>query len=1141
MEDDTAGGPATDPLTGAYSRGLLVPRLTEELARAARSSTGFAVFVFDVDYFKSVNDAYGHARGDQVLVDLVARIGGLVRGYDTLFRYGGDEFVLLLPETARPDAVQVALRLVEGVRGAEFAGDPPLRVSVSLGVAVFPEDGTDVTGLLGCADRRNYLAKHRGRACAVADDAESERPAGSSRLLERDTQLAAVHEFLTRLTAEPLGALRVVGEPGAGHTRFLDMAARAAQLRGFRVLDASAPIPPGLDPGDPGTAGSGPGDAVPAGLGSGLLVLVDRPDEAAGGELPDTVRQAIAGAAGGPVGVIYAAVDAAAGPPDGLDLPVLDSVELLAWSAAAVRIWLRTTLPGEPSPALVNWLAGRGGGLPARVERELNRLRSRGGLARHGSNAWTVAAEVLARSSRPRRRLPVPLTELVGRQQETAQVAGLLAGGRLVTLVGAGGIGKTRLSLAVGAAVAERFDDGVVFVPLAEAGTRALVVAALADALDLAELPGQPLVDTVSEQLAEQATLLVLDNFEQVRSAAPLVSELLAAAPGVSVLVSSRERLGLYGEQVYAVPPLRLPDAATPARGPGGVAAALATSPALALFHARARAAAYDFTLTPDNLDSVIELCRRLDGLPLAIELAAAHTDGLSPADILGQLRGRLDLPGDGPRDLPARQRTLRGTIDWSFALLDPADRDLFMRLGVFTGGCRVGAARAVTGVGGTDPELARRLRRLADRSLLQVEPPDGDDARYTMLHTIRSYALDQLTSGGQAEPARRRHADHYAAVAEQAERDLTGPDQARCAGRVVLEYQNLRGAFGWALDNADAGTAARIGLGLWRFWRAGSHLGEGREWLDRLLASADPLPDRVRARVLHAAAVLAGAQDEHETATALASESWLLARSAGDDPTAAQARNALGIAALAAGDYPAAGGYFADSLTIWSGLDAPLGMAIAHGNLAKVAMRNGDIDAASRHATRCLELDQRYGNTRGVMLGLLCLGEILLIRGDTAGARTRLTEAMALSRTLGDVFGQAMALHQLGETARRDGDPAGARRLVAAALELRRDIGDREDLAISLETLAGLLAAEHPAATARLLAATDALRRRYRLPLPAADPVREAALTRLRSALAADILAATCVTAPLADLDTLVDDVVELANHPETRRTPPA
>ncbi|MEN3361222.1 MAG: hypothetical protein V7637_5204, partial [Mycobacteriales bacterium] len=1052
----------------------------------------------------------------------------------------------------------------------EFAGDPPLRVSVSLGVAVFPEDGTDVTGLLGCADRRNYLAKHRGRACAVADDAESERPAGSSRLLERDTQLAAVHEFLTRLTAEPLGALRVVGEPGAGHTRFLDMAARAARLRGFTVLDASLPeagepAPGEAGPGEPGPGAAGPGAAaadaagpdepgpgvagpgssgpgaaesggagaaaVPVAGGSALLVLVDRP---AGGVLPDAVRRVVAEAAGrGPVGLVYAATDGAAGPPDGADLPVLGSVELLAWSAAAVRIWLRTTLPGEPSPALVDWLTGRGGGLPARVERELDRLRSRGGLARHGSNAWTVAADVLARSARPRRRLPVPLTELVGRQQETAQVAGLLAAGRLVTLVGAGGIGKTRLSLAVGAAVAERFDDGVVFVPLAEANSPALVVAALAAALELAEVPGQPLADTVGEQLAEQSTLLVLDNFEQVQSAAPLVSELLAAAPGVSVLLSSRERLGLYGEQVYAVPPLPLPDAVVPASGTAGVAAALAGSPALALFDARARAAAYDFTITPDNLGSVIELCRRLDGLPLAIELAAAHTDALSPAEMVGQLRGRLDLPGAGPRDLPARQRTLRGTIDWSFALLDPPDRDLFTRLGVFAGGCRVDAAGAVTGVGGTDPELARRLRRLADRSLLRAEPPDGDGDRYTMLHTIRSYALDQLASGGQADAARRRHAEHYAAVAERAERDLTGPEQARCAGRVELEYQNLRGAFGWALDHADPRTAARIGLGLWRFWRAGSHLGEGREWLGRLLTAAHPLPDPTRARVLHAAAVLAGAQDEHETATALASESWLLARGAGDDPTAAQARNALGIAALAAGDYRAAGGYFADSLAIWRGLDAPLGMAIAHGNLAKVAVRGGDIDGASEHATRCLELDQRHGNTRGVMLGLLCLGEILLIRGDTAGARTRLTEAMTLSRTLGDVFGQAMALHQLGEAAHGDGDAAEARRLVAAALELRRDIGDREDLAISLETLAGLLAAEHPAATARLLATTDALRRRYRLPPPAGDAARETALARLRSALADEIIAASCVTAPLAHLDTLVDDVVELANQP--------
>jgi diguanylate cyclase (GGDEF)-like protein len=1103
VSDGDARPTISDPLTGAYSRALLGPRMAEELSRAARSNAGCAVFLFDVDYFKSVNDAYGHARGDQVLCQIVQRTADLLRSYDVLFRYGGDEFVLLLPDTAQADAVRVALRLVEGIKGKPFPGDPPLNVSVSLGVAAFPEDGTDPEGLLAVADRRNYLAKQRGRACAVADDATDDSARStSSRLLERDLPLAAAHHFLTHLLAERRGALRVHGEPGAGHTRFLEDVARAARLRGFRVLDDASPSADREDQVD--------------GTERGVLVIADR--GAAVPEVPDY---------DGPLGLVWAALGAGDACPEP-SLPVLDSVELLGWSPAALRVWLRSEVQGEPTPSLVEWVHARSGGLPARVQRETDRLRDTGGLVRAESGAWTLAPHVLARARRPRPRLPESLTELIGRQTETAQVANLLAERRLVTLVGPGGIGKTRLSLAVAGAVADDFTDGAVFVPLADATSPALVVSALAQALDVAAVPGQALLDTVREHLTDTSTLLVLDNFEQVLDASTLVSELLATAPGVKVLVSSRERLGLYGEQAYPVPPLGLPEPEHVRPGPEGVARALAASPALALFNTRARAAAYGFTLGPEDLIPTIELCRRLDGLPLAIELAASRSDTLSPAQMLAQLAQRLDLPGEGPRDLPTRQRTLRGAIDWSVDLLAPTERELFTQLGAFAGGFRLDAVTALDGsVDASD--VAKRLGVLVEKSLVYAEPDGEGDTRYATLETIRAYALQRLAAEGASTAVFARHAGHFAAFAERAGSELVGPGQARWAGRVEREYQNLRVAFRRARDDGRDETAARITLGLWRFWRAGNHIGEGREWLVELLDGAEPTPpDATRARLLHAAAVLAGAQDDHQTAFPQAYESMVLAKRVGDAHTTAAAYNALGISALAAGHVADARRHFEASLSIWSDHDATLGMAIAHGNLTKVALRLGDLDAASDHASQCLALDRRQGNTRGIMLGLICLGEIHLGRDDAAGARGHLDEALALGRELGDVFGEAWALHLLGEAARHDGDHAEARRLVGSALALRHDVGDRENLAISLESLAGLLVPDAPDLAARLFGAAEAVRNRYQLPVPGgAQDARWATIDRLHAVSGVDAVAAAWNYGATTPLDSVIDEAL--------------
>jgi predicted ATPase len=712
-------------------------------------------------------------------------------------------------------------------------------------------------------------------------------------------------------------------------------------------------------------------------------------------------------------------------------------------------------------------------------------------------------------------------------------VAGLLDSARLVTLVGPGGIGKTRLSLSVAADTADSYDDGVVFVPLAEITAAELVVAAVARALRVDEVPGQPLPDALAERLADASMLLVLDNFEQVMDAADLVGDLLAAAPGVCALVTSRERLGLYGEQVYQVPPLPLPEAAALR---GGVAGALAASPAVALFDERARAADPEFTLTAGLLPPVVELCRRLDGLPLAIELAAAQVYRLSPPALLAHLGAHLDALGDGPRNLPARQQTLRGAVDWSYVLLDAEDQRLFSTVAVFAGGADVDAAATVVGRPAAAQwaphrtHVAARLAALAERSLLVAEDDPHVGVRYRMLETIRAYASARLAERADAGAVRARHADYCADFTERSAAGLASAEQAVWVGRVEREYVNLRAAFDWATGGGDAATGARICLGLWRYWRTGSHIGEGRDWLARVLAGACP-DDAERAQLLHAAAVLAATQDDHEPAYRYAYESLARAEATGDRRLTAQARNALGMAATGAGDYEAATGHFRHCLAAWEELGQPPGIAIALGNLTKVSLKLGDVEAAAGYAHRVLALERAAGNTHGIVLGLECLGQILLAQGDAAAARAALHEGLGLSRSLGDAYGEAMALHQLGVAAQLDGDRDEALRLLADALARRHEMGDREDLAASLDSIAGLAVERDAALAARLLAAAEALRAAHRLPSPPDGAAQRRATGDIaRRRLGPAAFAAAWAAGRGTPLDLVVDQALELA-----------
>lgn len=1110
---------ALDPVTGTRSRASLQAYLQRELIR---SDDPCAVFLFDVDFFKTVNDVYGHLRGDRVLRQLADFVKATARRQDVLFRYGGDEFVLVLPDTGRTEAIRLALRLTERIRAAEFAGEPPLHLTVSLGVAVFPEDGQTPTALLDCADRRNYLAKRRGRGGAVADDADIAEDDGS-RLWERDGALSGVHEFLTRLQVLRYGRLRVLGQPGAGHSRFLIEVGRLAALRGMTVLS----VPP-----DPGPSSPPP----PAGD-AGVLVVADVD------AMPRTVSLIERWCAAGPLpeilGLVYASTGGEAEPTP--PLAELACVELSPWSPSALRIWLRTTLRGEPSRTLVNWFARQTGGLPAAAARELERLRARRGLVTDGADGWTIRPELLGRPHR-RVRLPAPLTPLVGRETETRRVIGLLSNARLVSLVGAGGIGKTRLALSVARAAVDDFADGAIFVPLAPVRHADGVLEAIATALGVTDEPGRPLLETLSEHLADAVLLLLLDNFEQVLDAGPAVGSLLSAAPGVAALVTSREPLGIYGEQVYRVPPLPLPDLDLRPDTTAAVASVLARSPAVALFDQRARAANAEFALDPDSWAAVAELCHRLDGLPLAIELAAARADRLSPQEVLAGLDPHLVILGEGPRDRPPRQRTLRGTVAWSYGLLDPTEQRVFTAVSLFAGGATVESVLAVVegigpGMAPPDPDDARRGKELAgvldalvNKSLLVAETQPDGERRYLMLNTIHACAMELLAEPD-SKPLYHRHLTYFAGFAERAGAGMTGPDQARWADALGQEYANLRAALAYAVSSGDLTTAARLCLGLWRHWRNGSHIRDGREWLARVLAAPDGLSATERVGLLYPAAVLAASQDDTAAAQRLGTECLELAEWTGDREGVAQARNILGVAAMLAGNYDAAASHFQYCLRLWGELDRKPGMAIALGNLANVALRQGDVSAADKYVNRCLELEREAGNRRGVLLGLTYLAEVLLARPDPAAVRSVAREALDLAGELGDLFGEALALHRLGQAALLLGERDEALRYFLEALERRHELGDRADLATSLDSVAGVVVDDDPELAVRLAAAVDTLRRRHGLAVPsAAATIRAQTLATARRVLDEASFTAAWRSGAAMPLELAVDQALDRA-----------
>jgi predicted ATPase/DNA-binding XRE family transcriptional regulator len=682
-----------------------------------------------------------------------------------------------------------------------------------------------------------------------------------------------------------------------------------------------------------------------------------------------------------------------------------------------------------------------------------------------------LATSAAALSDPPRLAdFPIPPTSLVGREHELAVACALLrrpegtARARLVTLTGPGGVGKTRLALAIAAELATDFDDGVIWVDLGPIRDPGLVPAAVARALGVRETGDKPLAEMLVTAVARRHLLLVLDNLEHLLPAAPLVAELLAAGPRLAVLTTSRARLRLRGERELPVPPLALPAAEKadiPLRGVAGVAA-------VQLFVERAGEVQPGFTLTDENADAIIDICRRLDGLPLAIELAAARIKVLPPPELRHRLRQRLPLLSAGARDLPLRQQTMRGAIAWSHDLLTEEEQALFRRLAVFAGGCTLAAAEWVFALGSSasdqDPvaesDVVDLVASLIDQSLLRTTVTATGESRYAMLETVRDYGLERLGESAESEAVRRAHASYFLALAEEAEPELTGPAQGSWLEQLAIEHDNLRTALAWALDGADTRTAMRLVGALWRFWWLRGYLSEGRAYAEAA-AIQDGGTATERAKALYAAGSLAQEQGDYGPAAPLLEAGMAAAREAGDHAIAALCLNELGFIARDQGDYRRAVALHEEALALHRAAGDRRGEAVSLGNLGEIAIDRGDYERGEELMAEVASVFRELGDQQALATALSNRCDAATRRGDHERARPFCEEALTVYRALEDRQRAAIVLMSLTRVARGTGDWRRAAAVGGEALEIARDMGLKRLTAEALNSLAAVALAE--------------------------------------------------------------------------------
>ncbi|MDQ1408073.1 MAG: hypothetical protein QOG55_3702 [Acidobacteriaceae bacterium] len=687
--------------------------------------------------------------------------------------------------------------------------------------------------------------------------------------------------------------------------------------------------------------------------------------------------------------------------------------------------------------------------------------------------------------------LPSQATAFIGREREVAAVKELLLREdvRVVTLTGPGGIGKTRLALQVANELRERFDGGICFIPLAAVSDASLIPSIIAQGCGIRET-GRPVsIQSLKEYLQDSRSnlLLFFDNFEHMLSAAPVVSELITAAQKLRVLVTSRAPLHVYGEFEFPVPTLALPDlqhSTSPS--------ILSQNPTIALFMARAVAIKPNFALTDENARAVATICTRLDGLPLAIELAAARIKLLSPSAMQSRLESSLQLLTGGAKDLPMRQQTLRATMDWSFDLLSPAEQTLFRRLSVFAGGCTLEGVEAVCNTKqDLDIDVLDGMGSLVNNSLVRQLERSAGEPRFALLDTVREYGLERLASSGEESGIRKAHAAYCLVLAEECAAQATDPANTEWVSLLEVEHNNCRAALDWLTRTGNAEWGLRLGAALFQFWETREHLTEGRDRLEKLLKlEGAAARSNSRARVLFAAGVLA--QGDRRPAYALFEESLQIARELNDTRGVGIALNAQAINARDDGDISTARSLFEESLAVWRGLNDRAMVARALSNVASVVKSQRNYALARSLHEESREIFEELGDSTCIAWSLNYQGDVAQEQGEISVACELYEQSLKIFRKLGDKWGVAGCLMDLGNLARDEGDEKKSRLHYAESMKLFQELGQKRGVARLLDCLACSAALQsQPERALRLAGSAAAMRRVLGVPLPMAEQTR--------------------------------------------------
>jgi predicted ATPase/class 3 adenylate cyclase len=641
--------------------------------------------------------------------------------------------------------------------------------------------------------------------------------------------------------------------------------------------------------------------------------------------------------------------------------------------------------------------------------------------------------------------LPTEQSSFIGRQRELDEISALLATTRLLTLTGPGGTGKTRLAIRIGARVGSRLRDGVFFVDLSPLNDPALVGPTIARSLGLSDQAERPIVDLLKTYLEPRELLLVLDNFEHLLPAAEFIDGLLAAAPRVKALVTSRSILNLYGEQTFEVPPLALPD---PADLPD--LAELTGNEAVALFLERARAASPEFVLTKESARAIVEICVRLDGLPLAIELAASRIRVLQPEEILSLLQQHLPVLTGGPTNVPARQRTLRATIEWSYELLHPPEQRLFVRLAVFAGDCTLEAAEAVCN---PKSELGLNtldgLASLVDHSLVRRYGGPGE-SRFRMLETIREYGHDRLEADDTLDVIAARHSGYYRDLAEVAEAHFTGPEQVAWLDRFEREHDNVRAALSRALETRDAETGLRLAAAMWRFWLQRGYLREGRAWLEAMLALEPDVVSPIRARGFTAVGGLAYWLSDADATEGAYEASVRISRQLGDRDAEAEALYNLAFVPVMRGDYPESRRRFEASLALATEIGRPDLVAQNQGRLGFVEAIGGDPHGGLRLLEEALSFSRSADDRFQIAWTVGATGRVHRLLGQHREARARYLEGLRMHAEARNLPGIGATLDSIAGLESENGRHTEAMRLMGASATLTSTTGASAPLMFS-------------------------------------------------------------------------------------------